>query len=145
MAAEDVAERPIGAEAEDTRTLHLSAYVELPLADVWDRFADPMIDDLLLESMQAALGGGEGISAHVSRPVLESDFNGHVAVSWRGPGERATEGVATISLLVVQSGHDPITELHVALGVPVRQADSIARNTHRFLDELTRRLEAVAR
>jgi hypothetical protein len=149
MAVDPVTDQSLDLDAEAMRTIHLSAYVDLPLAEVLARFSDPTIDDLLQEAMKAALGAVEesGVAAHVSLPRWESDVNARVAVSWHGPGEsaQANLGEASIALLVVQSGRDAITELLVALPVPVAQASTISRNTHRFLDELTGRLEASAR
>lgn len=132
------------------RTASVSAYVDLPLAEVFARFSDPCIDGLLMSAMRASLvttGGGEVLSVHVWPTVWVSTGNVRVEVTWRirGADGQVGEGTATISLLLVQGGHDAITELLVALPVTDDDVASDTAALHHILDELTRRLEGVAR
>ena len=132
-------------------TVRLSAYVDLPLSAVLERFAGPEIDDLLTAAMRSALGARDDttVRLHAGTPVWESDTNVRVPVTWGtgGPPNPVREGTATVSLLVVQSGRHAITELLVVLPVPddhAVAAAAAAATTHRILDELTCRLEADA-
>ncbi len=138
-------------KAMTERTASVSAYVDLPIAEVVARFSDPGIDGLLMSAMRAALGGegpGEVLSVHAWPTIWVSTGNVRVVVTWRARGAagHVTERNATIALLMVQSGHDAITELLVTL--PVTDDDEALSATaalHRILDELTHRLECVGR
>lgn len=146
MAVEDrVEERTESASSQD-RSASLSAYVDLAIEDVVARFADPAIDELLTSTIRSALGlDADGIlSAHAESCLWVSSGNVRVTVTWRvqGPDGQPNEGTATISLLVVQSGHDAITELLVSLPVQDDSAGIATEAAHRILDELTRRLES---
>lgn len=132
------------------RTSSLSAYVALPLPAVLARFSDPCIDGLLMAAMRRSLGQaglGEVLSAHAWPSVWVSTGHVRVQVTWRirGADSHVREGNATISLLTVQSGHDPITELLVTLPVTDDDDGLAAGETKKILDELTRRLEGRIR
>jgi hypothetical protein len=133
----------------DLRTASLSAYVDLPLAEVLQRFAAPEIDELLTASVQAALsdGGEPSFSAHASAPEWHSAHSARVAVTWSTAGRSGPEreGAALVSLLTVRSGRDAITELLVALPLGDDHRSSATITLHRILDEITSRLEAAAR
>lgn len=131
------------------RTASVSAYVDLPIAEVFGRFSDPAIDGLLMSAMRASLAAGddgEVLSVHAWPTVWVSTGNVRVVVTWRirEVDGHVAEGTATISLLMVQSGHDAITELLVTLAVTDDDAASTTAALHRILDELTLRLEGVA-
>ena len=129
------------------RTVSVSAYVERPLSEVLARFAAPDIDDVLSAALRAGHEGTDVIDlrAHASSPVWQSACTARVPISWStaGPRERK-DGDATLSLLMVQSGHDAITELLLAFALPDDQVPSATRIVHRALDDLTGRLEASA-
>lgn len=132
------------AQAVEPRTASVSAYVDLPLADVFARFSDPGIDGLLMATLRRGLAGvGEVLSVHAWPTVWVATGNVRVQVTWRirGVDARVREGTATVSLLMVQSGHDAITELLVTLPVDDDDVPASTEATHRFLDELTRCLE----
>lgn len=145
--AADRTDLPTQPSPTEQRTVSLSAYVDLPLAEVLERFAAPGIDDLLTESVQAALadGGEARIRAHAAPPTWHSEQHARVAVTWHGTGSSgpAKEGTALVSLLTVQSGHDAITELLVAVPLADDHRSSATTSLHRILDELTGRLEAT--
>jgi hypothetical protein len=129
------------------RTVSVSAYVERPLAEVLARFAAPDIDELLTAALQGAQDGPDVIDlrAHAARPVWQSACTARVPITWSnadGPGFKV--GDAMLSLLMVQSGHDAITELLLAFALPDEQVPSATRIVHRALDDLTGRLEAAA-
>lgn len=118
------------------------------MAEVFARFSDPTIDGLLMSAMRASLGadiGGEVLSVHAWPTVWVSTGNVRVDVTWRtrGGDGQVGAGAATIALLMVQSGHDAITELLVTLPVTDDEAASTTTMLHRILDELTRRLERI--
>jgi len=149
MVAETPAQVPAESPSADDRVIHLSAYVQRPLHSVLEAFAAERIDDLLDLAVQAALAerGGDLVSAHASTPVWVSSSHARVPVTWssaRRDGE-VIEGTAELSLLMVQSGQDAITELLVALPVGESSASAASLVMHRVLDELTARLEDVAR
>ncbi len=146
MAVEDRVEERTDTPSSLDRSASLSAYVDLALEDVVARFADPAIDDLLTSAIRTALGldAHEELWAHAETCLWVSSGNVRVAVAWRArrPKGPVTEGTATISLLVVQSGHDAITELLVSLPVHGDTAGIATEAAHHILDEVTRRLES---
>lgn len=128
-------------------SMRLSAYLDLALDDVIDLFARPEIDELLGSAIRAASGSTNArVTMDASGPVRVSASNAWVAVTWRVISEagHVSEGRARISFLMVQSGHEPMTELLVALTVGDEVAGPVAAVAHRFLDELTSRLSALA-
>jgi hypothetical protein len=145
VAVEDRVEERTDAPSSLDRNASLSAYVDLPIADVVARFADSAIDDLLTSAIRTALGldaDGE-LWAHAETCLWVSSGNARVAVTWSAQAQdgQVNEGTATISLLVVQSGYDAITELLVSLPVNSDTATLATEAAHRILDEVTRRLE----
>ena len=129
------------------RTLHLCGYVNLPLADVFDAFDRPGMQELLGASLRKAMGSaGERMSLRASGAEHLSDTTARLSVDWRTTDRQGAvyEGSATISLLVVQSGSDPITELLVALPVDEAAAAWVAAATRRFLDDVTEQLSVVS-
>lgn len=133
-------------ETATTRTLHLCGYVNLSLDDVFGLFDRPDVEELLASSLRKAMGStGERMSLTASGTEQLSDTSARVFVHWRSTDREGQtyEGGATISLMVVQSGADPITELLVALPVDERVAAWVAAATRRFLDDVTARLAVV--
>lgn len=143
-------QQSFGAPEHGLRTASVSAYVDLPMAEVFARFSDPGIDGLLGSAMRSSLaraGGEELVSIHAWPTVWVSTGTVRVPVAWRlrSPDGSVRDGSATISLLMVQSGHDAITELLVTLPVDRYGGSEATEATHRILDELTRRLEGRGR
>lgn len=135
------------AREAEPRTASVSAYVDLPLTEVFARFSDPGIDGLLAAALRRSLGGlGEVLSVHAWPTLWVATGTVRVQVTWRirGVDARVREGTVTISLLLVQSGHDAITELLVTLPVDDDDAAVFTDTAHRVLDELTRCLEGRA-
>jgi len=134
------------------RTTSVSAYVDLPIAEVFARFSDPGIDGLLGAAMRSTLassGEGELLSIHAWPTVWVATGTVRVPITWRlrSSDGHVYEGSATICLLMVQSGQDAITELLVTLPVDGEGPEAVEVSaatdaTHRILDELTRRLES---
>lgn len=149
MDVDDQVEVRSASSSTEPRSASVSAYVDLPITEVVAHFTDPGIDGLLASAIRAALGvtGEALVSAHADASVWVSSGNVHLSVTWRfrGPDGQANDGTAMVSLLVVQSGHDAITELLVTLPVSEERSASITDATHRILDEFTRRLEAAPR
>ncbi|MFZ6004008.1 MAG: hypothetical protein ACOYXM_08755 [Actinomycetota bacterium] len=132
------------AQVEAGSTAALSAYIDLSMDDVVSFFTDPGADAVLAATIQDVLAAAdELVSVHAEPTLWASSGNLRVAVCWRvrGPSGDVRDGTATISLLVVQSGDDPITELLVSL--PVQHERELTTATvRRILDGLTSRLEA---
>ena len=134
------------ASAPPTRPALLCAYVDLSLGDLLERFADPSIDGLLASAIHSALGGrpDQHVSAHASAPYRVSARNARIPVAWYATDGRGREreGAVTVSLLGVQSGDDPVTELLVTVPVRDASAGEVTAAVHRVLDELADLLAA---
>lgn len=129
--------------AQAQRTLHLCEYVELSLDDVLAAFGRPDIEEVLKASLQHALGSmGERMTLHAAAVDQMSDSSARVVVDWSTTTRDATPvaGTAVLSLLTVQSGSAPITEVLVALPVAEDVATWVAAAMRRFLDHVTDRL-----
>jgi hypothetical protein len=127
-------------------TLHLSGYVDLALADVLRLFSRPGIDEVFRSSADAVLGGaGPSLSLHVSQPEQFSVGTARATATWRRVGASVEDGgSAQVSLLMVQSGHDPMTEILVKVTVSEDAVAEAAAVTRRLLDEITNRLRTIA-
>lgn len=127
-----------------TRMASLSGYVDRPIADLAARFADPRIDGVLSAAIRAALcDRGIALTAvRAENAVWLSSGTVRMTVRWHAidPDGHSVQGVATISLLVVQSGDDAITELLVSVPVTDDSAAITTAVTRRIIDELSRRL-----
>ena len=126
--------------------VHVSAYVDLALGAVFERFAPPGGAELLVAAIQAALGNEDDVTVEAAAPVWVSDCHARIPVTWSvtEPPGSVTEGAATISLLMVQSGHDAITELLAAVPTPDVRTGRSNAVLHEVLNELAIRLEAHA-
>lgn len=136
-------------QAED-RTASVSAYVNRPIVDVVAQFSDPGIDGLLMSTMRRVTGTtglGDVLSVHAWPTVWVASGSVRVNVTWRirGADGRSTDGAATIALLTVQSGGEPITELLARLPVGDGDPRAATDTARRLLDELTLRMEARVR
>lgn len=131
------------------RVLHVSAYVDLSLDVVLEHFAPPEVDELLAAAVRSGLGESDGttVGAWAGAPTWVSA--GHVRVPVRWCIDRAARfeavGAATVSLLVVQTGEDAITELLVTVPAPDGDEGRALAVLHEILHELTSLLEASAR
>jgi len=127
-----------------TRTASLSGYVDRPIADLVARFADPRIDGVISAAIRVALGdsGAALIAARADTAVWVSSGTVRTTVRWHAIDQdgHPVEGAATISLLVVQSGDDAITELLVSVPVTDETAGITTAVTRRIIDELAQRL-----
>jgi hypothetical protein len=133
----------------DTKpTLHLSDYVALSLADILEVFDRGEMEGIIASSVVAALGeGAPELVVATADPEVVSGIAARVNVLWslEGDGQDGDAGSAVVTLLVVQSGDEPLTELLLTLpqtGGPVELPPGTLR---RLLDEVTRRLLATAR
>lgn len=135
----------VGEELESPEaSAALSAYIDLAMTDVVSFFTDPGADAVLAATIQDVLApADELVSVHAEPTLWASSGNLRVAVDWRirAPSGEVRDGKATISLLVVQSGDDPVTELLVSLPVH-HERELTTAAVRRILDGLTDRLEA---
>lgn len=134
----------------EDRTASVNAYVNLPIVDVVAQFSDPGIDGMLMSTMRRVIGTtglGDVLSVHAWPTVWVATGSVRVNVTWRtrGADGRTTDGAATISLLTVQSGGEPITELLARLPVGDGDPRAATDTARRLLDELTLRMEARVR
>lgn len=130
----------------EVRVVHLSAYVDLPISAVLERFAAPEFPDLLAESVLTSLDAATGVSvnARIEPPAWVSGLHARVPVSWRitGRSGRSVDASATVSLLVLRSGRNAITEILLAVPFPAERVIADTEVAHRVLTELAGRLEA---
>ena len=106
------------------------------------------------DTTPAQLCGGEWllrqgdvtVQAVATDPVWVSASHARLPVTWSvtGASGSVTEGAATISLLMVQSGHDAITELLVIVPTPDVRTGRSNAVLHEVLYELAIRLETYA-
>lgn len=140
--------RPPPASPLNDQGVHVSAYVDLALDAVFDRLASPSGAELLAAAIRAALGdeGDVTVQAVATDPVWVSASHARLPVTWSvtGASGSVTEGAATISLLMVQSGHDAITELLVIVPTPDVRTGRSNAVLHEVLYELAIRLETYA-
>ncbi|MGH9084058.1 MAG: hypothetical protein ACRDYW_01265 [Acidimicrobiales bacterium] len=131
-------------EPTTTETVRLAAYIDLPLRDVLDRFSSDEVDELLSSAATHAMEGRGVVRMHASAPVWESAANVRIHLSWTTTGRsgRSVEDSGEISLLVVQSGRQAITELLAILPVTEETRRPVAETARHVLDELTLRVEA---
>ncbi|MET0729001.1 MAG: hypothetical protein ABWZ76_11960 [Acidimicrobiales bacterium] len=126
-------------------TVRLCANVDRPLAALHDLFASPAVEGLLESSLRNGIEADvSAVRVRVSEPVWISDCNVRMTVAWTATPVRGRErvGEAGLSLLVVQSGHEAITELLVTM--PLEDAHAAHTDLTRLtLDDLVRRLEDV--
>jgi hypothetical protein len=134
------AERP-GSTREGS--VRLAAYIDLPLREVLDRFSSDEVDELLSSAATSAMEGRGVVRMHASPPVWESASNVRIHLSWTTTGRsgRSLEDSGEISLLVVQSGREAITELLAVLPVTEETRRDVATTARHVLDELTVRVE----
>lgn len=128
------------------RTMRLADYVERGLADVVAAFERPDVDGALAAAMRAALGlTEEPIAVRTTEPVYIAAGSALVSVSWSyvDPTGLEHQGCASLQMLVIQSGSEPMTELLVTMAVDQERATEVATVAHRLLDDLTRYLAAL--
>ena len=140
-------EDPMAPEREAQHTLHICEYVNVSLSDVLDLLAQPGSEELLGRALRRAVGSaGTGLDLHASVAEQLSDTSARLFLDWRGTDREGHDfaGSARISLLVVQSGSEAITEVLAALQVDDDVATWVAAAARRFLGEVTAQLAVAA-
>ena len=123
--------------------MSIPGYVEVAFDDVVGAFSRK---DEITELLDAAVSGvfppGSIVRLRASEPQHLSHWSARVKLAWQfvDPRGRPFGGDATVHLLVLQSGSDPMTELLLTMTVDDQYATAVAHAVHRFLDELVRRL-----
>lgn len=128
------------------RTMRLADYVERGLAEVVAAFERPDVDEVLGSAMRAALAlTDEPIAVRTTEPVFVAAGSAWVSVTWAYVDSVGSEHEASASLrmLVIQSGREPMTELLVTMTVDQARAAEIATVVHGLLDHFTRYLAAL--
>jgi hypothetical protein len=121
------------------RPMSVSGYVEAPFGEVMAELAGPRARRVLQTAIAAGLGFGEDqVSVEVRAPAVHSGGSAQVDLTWSGDdgAGRVRGGSATVTVLLVQSGEDAITELLVRTQVDTATAPRAAAAIHRCLDEL---------
>jgi len=135
------------AQSHATPVLHVSAYVDLPLPEVLGRLAPSEAAALLTAAFRAALDAARDVDVNVraEAPVWVSDSHVRVPVSWSisRPSAAVSVGAATISLLVVQSGDEAITELLAVVPISPEGELRSTAELHEVLEQIARHLEAA--
>lgn len=123
--------------------VRVSAYVDRPLEEVVGRFAEPGIDEVLNEAATRALNVRLEARLHAGEPVWESAVHVLVPLRWTVTGPRRTDtGHGAVSLLVVRSGRQAVTELLADLPATEENRRAVAHVTRHVLDELALLVEA---
>jgi len=126
-------------------SVRLSAYVELPLDEVLARFTEAHLSDLLTSASAHALGDHVTARLDASEPRWESAHHVVVPFGWTVTGRsgRSASGTARLSLLVVRSGRDAVTELLVDLPVTDTTRRAVSAAARHALDEVTAQIEST--
>jgi hypothetical protein len=130
------------------RTVTVPAYVEIAFAEVIRAFAhEEQIAELLDAATVYAFPPGSTVRLRSSPPEVLTRSSARVRLAWEfiDPRGRPFEGGATIQLLVLQSGNEPLTELLVTTTIDDRYAHGVAIAVHRFMDGLVSRLAGAIR
>jgi hypothetical protein len=121
------------------RPMSVSGYVDAPFAEVMAELAGPRARQVLRAAIAAGLGFSEDqVEVEVRAPAVHSGGNAQVDLTWSGDdgAGRVRGGSATVTVLLVQSGENPVTELLVRTQVDTVTAPQAAAAIHRCLDEL---------
>lgn len=124
--------------------VRVSAYVDLPLEEVVSRFAEPGIDDVLTEVAERAMSDRLEARVHTGEPIWESSVHVLVPLHWTVTGPRRSDaGTGAISLLVVRSGRQAVTELLADLPATEENRRAVAHVTRHVLDDVALLVEAT--
>lgn len=127
------------------RAIRLSGYLEMRMEDVIDACAPGAgIEDQLQRAFGLALPlDGPVVTVEVLRPTWVSGDNASIPLSWRvhRGGELVAVGTAALSVLRVQSGHDPLTELLLSVDISEPAVVEVAPVLRQVLDEVSSVLE----
>lgn len=133
------------AEHHRRRAIRLSGYLELRMEDVIDACAPGAgIEELLQRAFAGALPlDGPVVTVEVLRPTWVSGDNASIPLSWRvhRVGELVAVGTAALSVLRVQSGHDPLTELLLSVDISEPAVAEVAPVLRQVLDDVSSVLE----
>jgi hypothetical protein len=125
--------------------VRVSAYIDRPLDEVVGRFAEPGIDGLLNDAATRALNGRLEAHLHAGEPIWESAVHVLVPLHWTVTGPRRSDtGSGAVSLLVVRSGRQAVTELLADLPATEENRRAVAHVTRHVLDEVALLVEAAA-
>jgi hypothetical protein len=129
------------------RTVTVPGYVEVGFDDVVDAFArEALIADLLDQATVDAFPAGSIVRLQAGTPQTLTRTSARVKLTWQfiDPRSHPFEGDATIQLLVLQSGKDPLTELLLTVTIDDAYAHGVATAVRRFLDDLSTRLAGAS-
>lgn len=127
------------------RTIRLSSYVDRPLASLVHALAGPKVDELLAASAARAGRATDipRVRAHAEAAEWISSTHARIPVRWSvADPVQPLDGSAVISLLVVQSGEQAVTELLVTTPVGPELAPAAGSLLRHVMDELAVALEA---
>ena len=131
-------------EAE-RRPMRVCAYVELPFEAVVDRLERASGQELLAAAIRRAAGmDAAGLELRSSGLEVLARGTARVGLSWRVTAGTGEVRSGTLSLLAVQGGNEPLTELLVDLSVRPSSAAHAAGIVRRLLTDLERHLAELA-
>ena len=132
-------------EGRGRPTVHLSSYVGLGIDDVVDVLSSrSWIEARLAGAVVAVLGeAASDLALDLSAVTRISSCSASCSVSWTVTNENAqlVAGQAGVSVLRVQSGSEPLTELLLTIDVEEHHRSSVARTLHAILERITAALE----
>lgn len=115
-------------------------YVAVPLERVRELLGGDDVDDLLTSSLRAAIGPDHPpVSLQAAPLETLGRATALTRVTWRATvlPDLELQGVATITLHLVRSGREPLTELTVTVRADEETAARAAPVARRFLEEIT--------
>jgi hypothetical protein len=122
-----------------TRPMRVCGYIDRALPDLMAALASDGIEDTLARALAEAVAVDiDHVTVTTTQPVAISASTAEVTATWEVSFSRSRrQGSAKVDLLMVQSGHEPVTEVLVTMSVIDGEAEAAASATHRFLDQLT--------
>jgi hypothetical protein len=122
----------------------VSGYVHAPFEEVMAELRGPRSREVLRTAIAAGLGfASDVVDVEISAVERYAGGAARIELSWHGDdgAGRVRGGRVTVTVLVVQSGDDAVTELLVRTLVDTAAAAEAAAAIRRCLDELSERLK----
>jgi hypothetical protein len=126
------------------RMIRLSGYLDLRMEDVIDACSPAAgIEDLLGLAFGRAMSlDGPAVTVEVLPPTWVSGDNASIPLSWRvhRGDDLVALGSAALSVLRVQSGQDPLTELLLSVDISEPAVSLVAPVLREVLDDVSTEL-----
>jgi hypothetical protein len=124
----------------DLRPMHVCAYVETTFDEALTSLEQAKGSSTLASLLHDLLEPDAGVvTVQLRGPETTADGSACLYLTWTttDAAGRERQRDATLSVLVVRSGREPITELLVSTVAPPDAAGAVAADVNRFLDALS--------